>query len=142
MADVNEQGLALLQQIARDTDRMRRAMEALCTHLGVPRGGAQGAGTRSVAAPVVASDRELDSQYGDPKVILDPRDWPGESYKGGPMSAAPAEFLDLLADVLDRFADEESDEKKKKYKRSDAAKARGWARRKRAQTQATPAEEF
>ena len=84
-----------------------------------------------------ASDRDLDSQYGDPEVKTEPRDWTGDSCKGRRMSECPAEFLDLLAEMFDYFADkaEAANEKasngkpKAEYNRRDAARARGWARR-------------
>jgi hypothetical protein len=79
--------------------------------------------------PAIASDRDLDGPHGDPEVRFDPRDWTGVSCKGRRFSACPAAFLDVLAGVLDAFADGESDPKKAKYKRLDAARARGWARR-------------
>jgi hypothetical protein len=79
--------------------------------------------------PAIASDRDLDGPHGDPEVRFDPRDWTGVSCKGRRFSACPSAFLDALADVLDSFASGETDEKKAKYKRLDAARARGWARR-------------
>lgn len=84
-----------------------------------------------------ADDRDLDGQYGNPLVKFHPRDWTGENCKNKPMSDCPAEFLDLLAETFDYFADkaEETDERATNgkpvapYKRRDAARARGWARR-------------
>lgn len=86
----------------------------------------------------VASDRDLDSQYGDPEVRLNkmPRDWTGPSYKGRKFSECPPELLDMLADMFEYFAKkaEESGETHNgkpvaPYKRKDAARARGWAKR-------------
>ena len=85
----------------------------------------------------VASDRDLDGKYGDPEVKFDPRDWSGDSCKGLHMSACPAEFLDLLAETFDYFAQKAEDAKEvtssgkavAPYKRADAARARGWAKR-------------
>jgi hypothetical protein len=88
----------------------------------------------------VADDRDLDSQYGNPKVNFNPRDWHGDSFKGCKYSECPANFLDLLASALDYFA-RKSDETgattskgkpKAAYERKDAARARGWAKRIRA----------
>lgn len=93
----------------------------------------------------VASDGDLNGQYGDPEIKKDPRDWSGPSYVGMRYSDAPAEYLDLLAGFLrwkagkndDDAAKETDAEKKKKlvkyakYARTDAARARGWAHRKR-----------
>lgn len=87
----------------------------------------------------VADDRDLDSQYGDPVVKFNPRDWHGDSCKGLAMSQCPPEFLDMLAGTFDYFAKkaDESGETTTSgkpvapYKRKDAARARGWAARKR-----------
>lgn len=88
----------------------------------------------------VANDADLDGPYGDPPVKFDPRDWTGDSCKGLTFSACPAEFLDMLAETFDYFA-QKAEEKNEMttggkpvapYKRKDAARARGWARRIRA----------
>lgn len=82
--------------------------------------------------PTVAGDFDLDGQYGDPPVLFNPRDWTGEPVKGMHFSQCPAEALDMLAEAYDYFAAkayEEGDEKKSGYKRKDAARARGWAKR-------------
>lgn len=87
----------------------------------------------------VADDRDLDSQYGDPVVKFNPRDWHGDSCKNLAMSQCPPEFLDLLAQTFDYFA-KKADESHEvtasgkpvaPYKRKDAARARGWALRRR-----------
>ena len=85
----------------------------------------------------VAPDRDLDSQWGDPEVKFSPRDWTGPSFKGRRFSECAPEFLDLLAETFDYFAGEaekknEMTDKGKpiaEYKRKDAARARGWAKR-------------
>jgi len=84
----------------------------------------------------VASDADLDGKYGNPEVRLNPRDWPGPSCKGLRMSECPSEFLDMLAETFDYFAQkaEETGElyngkPTAPYKRKDAARARGWAAR-------------
>lgn len=78
----------------------------------------------------VASQSDLDSTYGDPIVkAKDPRDWAGDAMNGKHFSECPAEYLDLLADRYDYFAEREDDAKKAKYNRLDAARARGWAAR-------------
>lgn len=91
----------------------------------------------AAAAPkVVASDRELDGQHGDPVLRFTVRDWTGPTYKGRRFSECPADLLDMIAASLDYFAmkAEESGEQYRgksvaPYKRADAARARGWARR-------------
>lgn len=88
----------------------------------------------------VASDRELDSTHGDPVVKFNPRDWRGADCKGLHFSQCPADFLDMLAETFDYFA-EKADRTNEQtnagkpvapYKRKDAARARGWAARVRA----------
>lgn len=105
---------------------------------------------RTAQPPTVASDRDLDSEYGNPLVKFNPRDWTGETMKGARFSQCPAPFLDLLAETFDYFAKqaEANNELTNKgkpaapYKRTDAARARGWAARVRAgrvQAVTTPA---
>jgi hypothetical protein len=73
---------------------------------------------------------DLDGPHGDPEVkAKDPRDWTGEPMKGRKFSECPADYLDLMAERFDFFAGKETDEKKAKYNRLDAARARGWAQR-------------
>jgi hypothetical protein len=91
-------------------------------------------------APEIASDRDLDGKYGDPEVKFMPRDWAGPSYKGRRFSECPADLLDMIAETFDYFArkaeatNETTDRGKpvSQYKRADAARARGWAKRIRA----------
>jgi hypothetical protein len=99
---------------------------------------AGGQGTTSPGA--VASDRDLDSKWGDPVIKAMPKAWKGKSFKGQPMSRCPAELLDGLAEMYDWFANkaEKNHEVSPRgkpiadYKRLDAARARGWAKRIRA----------
>ena len=84
---------------------------------------------RSKSQPTV----DLDGPHGNPVVkAKDPRDWSGEPMRGRTFSECPAAYLDLVADRLEYFASTEEDAAKKKYKLLDAARARGWAARKRA----------
>lgn len=93
------------------------------------------------AAPLVADDRDLDSQWGDPIVKVDPRDWSKGTMKGRKFSECPPEYLDLAAEMYEYFAlkaeekGETTDAGKPTapYKRRDAARCRGWARRLRQQ---------
>lgn len=97
-------------------------------------GGAQASGG------AIADASDLDSQYGDPEVRSDPKDWKGPSQKGKRMSQCPPEFLDLLAGLLEWQAQKDDEQGKTSssgkptgpYKRKDAARARGWRDRKRA----------
>lgn len=87
---------------------------------------------RRSAAPAGAPSVDLDGPHGDPEVkAKDPRDWTGEPMKGRRFSECPPVYLDLLADRYEYFATQEPDEKKRNYNRLDAARARGWAARKR-----------
>lgn len=82
------------------------------------------------ALHAVASDADLDGQWGNPEVrAKDPRDWTGEPMKGRRFSECPAEYLDMLAARFDFFATKETDDKKIGYAKKDAARARGWAKR-------------
>jgi hypothetical protein len=94
----------------------------------------------ATAPKPVADNADLDSKYGDPVVKFNPRDWNGESCKGRKFSECPAAFLDLVASTLDYFGDQaeaknemtENGKPVATFKRKDAARARGWAKRIRA----------
>lgn len=86
----------------------------------------------------VASDSDLDGKYGDPEIkAADPRDWTGPSMKGRKFSECSSEYLMLVADRFDYFAEVAERENKvtntgkplAPYNRRDAARARGWAKR-------------
>lgn len=83
------------------------------------------------ASGLFASDRDLDGQYGDPKIKFAPRDWRGSNYVGKPMSQCVPDFLEMLAESLSYAADHprEGKEKYASFNRKDAARARSWARR-------------
>ena len=86
---------------------------------------------------VIASDKDLDGKYGDPKVTFDPRDWTGPSFKGCNLSQCPAEFLDLLAETYAYFALKnetagavtDKGKPKAEFDRRSEGRARGWAKR-------------
>jgi hypothetical protein len=85
----------------------------------------------------IAPTRDLDGKHGDPIVKFMPRDWTGPSYKNRAFSECPPDLLDMIAETLDYFASkaEQSGETTgggkpvAPYKRADAARARGWAKR-------------
>lgn len=103
---------------------------------GATAGGSSGGG--------IASDADLDGEYGDPIVKKDPKKWleqGGESYAGCRMSECPSDYLRMLASLFDWMAGKD-EEKGKTYKnkrgedvptapfnRTAAARARGWAKR-------------
>lgn len=89
-------------------------------------------------AAAVAPDSDLDGKWGDPVIkAKDPRDWTGAPMQGRKFSECPPEYLDLLADRFDYFAEQAELENKvtdkgkpvAPYNRKDAARARGWAKR-------------
>lgn len=99
------------------------------------------------AAPGIAPDSDLDSQWGDEEVKKNPKRWQGDSFAGRRMSECSPEFLDCLAEHFDYKAGKEAEDAqdsalteeqraaKKKYSgysRKSAARARGWAARLRA----------
>ena len=92
---------------------------------------------RAAQPKAVASDRDLDSPYGDPLLKFSPRDWTGDSYKGCRFSQCPAPLLEMVAETFEYFADQAEQKGEvttagkptAPYKRADAARARGWAKR-------------
>lgn len=133
--------IALLQAILATNKEILKALREQ-GRAGRP---APPAASTTATVPKIASDRDLDGQYGNPKVTFSPRDWTGPNMRGRKMSECPADFLDMLADTLDWAAGQseakgETTGKGKPvayYKRMDAARARGWALR--ARTGAGPA---
>ena len=92
------------------------------------------------AAPKpVADAKDLDSPHGDPVLRFTVRNWTGAPYKGRRFSECPPALLDMIADSLEYFARKDDEENavtnngkpKSVYRRADAARARGWAKRMR-----------
>lgn len=123
--------LSVLREI-RDTLRASGGRAA-------PSSDARPAASASSKGGQIASDRELDSEWGDPAVRKDPKRWEGPSFAGCHFSECPADYLDELAGLFDWMADKDEEsgnmtkgDKPKPtapYKRRDAARARGWAKR-------------
>lgn len=92
---------------------------------------------RAAAPKAIASDRDLDGKYGNPEVKFMPRDWTGQSFKGCRLSDCPPDLLDLIAETFEYFGRQADDKNEMTdkgkpvgdYKRSDAARCRGWAKR-------------
>lgn len=130
---VGAQILAELAALRAEVAQVRAEVAALRAG-----GGAQSA---PAAGGAVASAADLDGPHGDPEVKKDPKRWQGQAMAPCRMSECPPDYLDVLAGFKDWQAgkDEEqgTDEAKKsaRYKRLDAARARGWAARKRAAAQ-------
>lgn len=128
-------GKIILAELAAMEKRLNARIDAL--RGAVPAGG---------AANGVASDRDLDSEWGNEEVRKDPKRWKGESFAGKRMNECPPEFLDELAGHFDYKSEREAEDAattddeqvakdKKKYSgysRKSAARARGWAARLRA----------
>lgn len=134
--------MATAEEVLATLKSIDAGIKSLLAHFGA--GARAAAASAPASAGIPASDRELDSQYGDPEIkMVDPRDWSGDSMKGRRMSECPPEYLDMLADRWEYFIDqarekltteEDADEvvalkKKIKYNTKDAARARGWAKR-------------
>ncbi len=98
-------------------------------------------------------DSVCNGPYGDPIVrAKDPRGWTAEPMKGRKFSECPPEYLDMIADRFDYFAskdeeklkdvsddDEEAEiQKKIRYSKLDAQRARGWAARLRSGYKSQP----
>lgn len=152
------------QAIWQELGAIKARLDAVEKRPAAASGGGSG-GATSAGGGQVASDYDLDSEYGDPTVRKDPKRWVeqgGDSYAGCKMSECPAEYLDAVANLFDWMADRDDEagrkgetyfNKKKNqdvpkdgaFKRKDAARARGWAKRAReggarpAQAQARPA---
>lgn len=87
------------------------------------------------------ADEMLDRPKGDPRVKFVPRNWRGDNFKGAFYSACSPEFLEVLAETLTWMADNPQAGKEDfvPNNRRDAARARTWARRLRAQAAAEEA---
>ena len=90
---------------------------------------------QQAAAATVATDADLDGKYGDPDVKRNPPRWDGDDMTGRRFSQTSAAFLAEMASFKDWCAeqdDQSEDEKQRgnaKWRRIDAARARGWAKR-------------
>ena len=87
-------GRAILAVLAR--------LEAKVDRLLAQQGGA--------TAPGIASDADLDGQYGDEEVKKNPKRWTGESFIGRRMSECSPEFLDSLAGHFDYKAERDAED--------------------------------
>jgi hypothetical protein len=138
---MSEEALVLLKRIALACESIAATNKVIAEAMGTagpsaPRAPAAGPATEGETA----DDADLDSEYGNPTIKFDPREryWTGPSFVGYHFSETAPDYLDAMAKYLDAcafMAAKESDEKNQKsarYKRKDAARARGWAARLRA----------
>lgn len=131
---------ATAQDVLATLQSIDSGIKALVAHFGAGRPqGATQQPSGMMPVPTVASERDLESQYGNPEVkAKDPRDWTGETQKGKRFSECPPEYLDMVASRLDYFASQHEgsqdaeEQKKRRYNLIDASRARGWAARLRA----------
>jgi hypothetical protein len=85
----------------------------------------------------IASDAELDGQWGAPEVKMLPKNWKGDQgYLGRRLCDCPVGLLDMLSEMYDYFADRAEAKNEMRngkpawtWDRSMAEKARGWAKR-------------
>lgn len=82
----------------------------------------------------VADDADLDGEHGDPEVKFSPKRWTGTDYKRARFSVCSPEFLDAYAEALQWSSEHPKAGKEQyaSYDERDAARARGWAKRLRA----------
>ena len=121
-----------MESIEERLDRIERKLEDVLKVLRA------GGGARATAAGGDgAIDADIDGPRGDPDVRFVPKRWTGADYKGQKFSACEPEFLDMLADAYEWFAqrDDESGavdkngSPKGRWSRLDAARARAWSAR-------------
>lgn len=116
-------------------ERLERIERKLDQLLAERRSSGNGASASSGAAQDL--DVDIDGPRGDPEVRFMPKRWTGPDRKGQKFSACEPEFLDLLADAYEWFAqrDDESGAvdkngtPKSRWSRLDAARARAWSAR-------------
>ena len=126
-----------MSNIEDQLDRIERKLDTLLAALKAqPLGG----GSRAAAGSGGAHgdiDADIDGPRGDPEVRFVPKRWTGADVKGRKFSECEPEFLDMLADAYEWFAQRDDEQNavdkngapKSKWSRLDAARARAWANR-------------
>lgn len=117
-------------------DRIERKLDALLAAMKSP-GNGRGAAATSAPSGTSDGDVDIDGPRGDPEVRFMPKRWAGADFKGQKFSSCDPEFLDMLADAYEWFAqrDDESGAvdkngaPKSKWSRLDASRARAWSAR-------------
>jgi hypothetical protein len=115
-------------------ERLERIEKKLDALLSERRGAGGGVSASSSGGDI---DVDIDGPRGDPEVRFMPKRWTGPDRKGQNFSACEPEFLDLLADAYEWFAQRDDETNavdkngapKSKWSRLDAARARAWAER-------------
>jgi hypothetical protein len=80
-------------------------------------------------------EADIDGPRGDPEVRFVPRRWNGADFKGQKFSACDPEFLDMLAEAYEWFAQRDDEAgavdkngtPKSRWSRLDGARARAWS---------------
>jgi hypothetical protein len=145
----NAMVLAELKSIRAQVEAVNAKLDVLVG------GGVGGARPARPASPshggasesAIASDRDLDGQYGNPTIKKDPARWKGDSFVGYRYSETTPEYLEEVASFNDWRASKDDEAKavdsknrpKSYWARKDAALARGWAKRLRTRPAAPPA---
>ena len=115
-------GTAILAEIRA----LHAKVDALMAHLGM-HGNAAARGNGPAPSGDVADLADIQGQYGDVKIRMNPKRWTGEPMKGCTASQCPPDFLDVFAEQLEYFAGRQEDPKKADYDRRDARRCRRWA---------------
>jgi hypothetical protein len=114
----NDPRVLVLDEMRKQTALLERIAAAL-----------SGGASATASAPRV----DLDGAHGNPPIkAKDPRDWSGPPMTGKRFSECPPEYLDLLAERYEFFANDPTKAEKRRFNELDAARARGWAARLRA----------
>lgn len=124
-----------MNSIEERLERIERKLDQLLAERRSSGDGARGASASTGAAQDL--DVDIDGPRGDPEVRFMPKRWTGPDRKGQKFSSCEPEFLDLLADAYEWFAqrDDESGAvdkngtPKSRWSRLDAARARAWSAR-------------
>ena len=133
-----------MNSIEERLERIERKLDQLLAERRSSGDGARGASASTGAAQDM--DVDIDGPRGDPEVRFMPKRWTGPDRKGQKFSACEPEFLDLLADAYEWFAQRDDDSgavdkngaPKSKWSRLDAGRARAWAARLRGDSPTTP----
>lgn len=127
-----------MSNIEDQLDRIERKLDTL---LAAMKSQPMGGGSRASAANNNGGggdiDIDIDGPRGDPEVRFMPKRWSGADFKGRKFSECDPEFLDMLADAYEWFAQRDDEQNavdkngapKSKWSRLDAGRARAWANR-------------
>jgi hypothetical protein len=120
----NGAGSAILAELAKTNAKL----DALMKHFGLGASGQTSAGGATNGGEV-GDAKDIEGQYGDPKIGRMPKNWKGDNFEGKRASQCTPEFLDFWANFLDWKADNPRAGKEQyaKNDRRDARRCRRWA---------------